>query len=260
MMPPLLQASDLTFAYGDLPVLRGINISLAPREVVALVGPNGAGKSTLIKALLGQLPAAGSIIWNGRPAQQWKRRELARWVAYLPQNPGFEPGERVGEMLRLGRAPYWGLFGLESERDAAAVREVTTLLGLEHLLHRPMDEISGGQRQRVFLGRCLAQEPRALLLDEPNTFLDLKHQVELCRLLRRLAAERSLAVLMASHDLNLAAAFADRLVLLDNGVVVADGPPTEVLQPDLFSRVFGVPLRRIDSPGRAPIIIADSGG
>lgn len=257
-MAPLLQASELRVAYGDTPVLRGISITLARGEVVALLGPNGVGKSTLIKAILGHLPAEGTIAWDGKSLAAWTRRSLARLVAYLPQAPAFEPGQRVEEVLRLGRAPYWGAFGLETQHDAAAVSEVAEMLGLADLKNRRMDEISGGQRQRVFLGRCLAQEPRALLLDEPNTFLDLKHQVELCRVLKRLAAERSIGVVMASHDLNLAAAFADRLVLLDNGTVAADGPPGEVLEPGLLSRVFGVKLRRLDMPGGAPIIVTDA--
>jgi iron complex transport system ATP-binding protein len=259
-MPPLLEASALHFSYGDTSVLRGVDLTFASGQLVALLGPNGVGKSTLIKVLLGHLPADGSIAWDGKPLAGWSRRHLARLVAYLPQAPGFEPGQRVEEVLRLGRAPYWGAFGLETEHDAAAARDVAAMLDLRDLLNRRMDEISGGQRQRVFLGRCLAQEPRALLLDEPNTFLDLKHQVDLCRVLKRLAAERSIGVLMASHDLNLAAAYADRLVLMDGGRVAAEGPPANVLEPELLSRVFGVRLRRIDSPGGAPVVVADSSG
>jgi iron complex transport system ATP-binding protein len=115
-------------------------------------------------------------------------------VAYLPQSPSYEPEQRVAEALRLGRAPYWGAFGIESTRDAQVVGEVARLLALDDLLARRMDELSGGQRQRVFVGRCLVQEPRALLLDEPNTFLDLRHQVELSQLLRRLARERQVPI------------------------------------------------------------------
>src|SRR5688572_29536040 len=168
-MTRVLDAADVAFAYGDRPVLRGVSVTLSPGEVVALLGPNGSGKSTLIRVLLGQLvPAAGSVTWQEKPIASWRRRDLARLVAYLPQSPSYEPEQRVAEALRLGRAPYWGAFGIESTRDAQVVGEVARLLALEDLLARRMDELSGGQRQRVFVGRCLVQEPRALLLDEPN--------------------------------------------------------------------------------------------
>ena len=151
--------------------------------------------------------------------------------------------------MRLGRAPYWGAFGLETDRDISILNDVARQLDLTGILERRMDEISGGQRQRVFLGRCLAQEPAAMLLEEPNTFLDLRHQVELSRTLRHLARDRSMAILLASHDLNLAATFADRLLLLHEGTLVADASPTQVLNPDLLSRVYGVPMRRLDPEG-----------
>ena len=260
--PPLLRANDLTLSYADRPVLRGVSVSLAAGEVVALLGPNGSGKSTLIRVLLGHLalPArdAGSVEWSGRPLAAWKRRDLARLVAYLPQSPVAEPGQTVAEVLRLGRAPYWGAFGIESPRDAEVVGEVGRLLALDDLLARKMDELSGGQRQRVFVGRCLVQEPRALLLDEPGTYLDLRHAVELLQLLRRLSRERSVGVLLASHDLNVAAALADRLILLHEGTVAAEGPAHQVLDPDLLGRVYGVRMQRVDrGEGRPPAVLPE---
>jgi len=251
---PLMHAADIHFAYGDRPVLRSVSLALRAGELVALLGPNGSGKSTLLRVLLGQLPiSAGAVRWEGKGVATWRRRDLARRVGYLPQAPTAEPEHRVIDVLRLGRSPYWGPFGLESPRDAAVVREVARTLDLHDLLDRPMDHLSGGQRQRAFVGRCLAQEPAALLLDEPATFLDLRHQVELMRLLRQLADERSVAVLMASHDLNTAAAFADRVLLLDSGSVAAEGSADEVLRPDVLSRVYGVPMQRLspaEDPGR----------
>ncbi|HTL30282.1 MAG TPA: ABC transporter ATP-binding protein [Tepidisphaeraceae bacterium] len=244
-MNRILSADNLTFAYGDRPALRSISIDLAPGEIVTLLGPNGSGKSTLIKVLLGHLQGEGEIAWEDRPMRAWSRRELARRVAYLPQSPLFDAEQTVREVLLLGRAPYWIAFGLESQRDLEVVHDIAQSLALVDLMSRRMDELSGGQRQRVFLARCLIQEPAALLLDEPSTFLDLKHQVELTQLLRKLSREKNIAVLMASHDLNLAAAGADRLVLLNNGELVANGPPNDVLNPDLLSRVYGVPMERI---------------
>ncbi|MGE5610441.1 MAG: ABC transporter ATP-binding protein [Bacillota bacterium] len=255
-MSNLLQARDVEFAYGERAVLRKVSMSLAAGEIVALLGPNGSGKSTLIKCLLGHLRAKGDIQWEGRALGAWRRRELARRVAYLPQSPVWEAEQTVLEVMRLGRSPYWQAFGIESARDVAVVKEVSGLLGLDELHGRRMDEISGGQRQRVFLGRCLIQEPRAMLLDEPNTFLDLRHQVEMSQLLRKLARERSIGVLMASHDLNLAAGFADRLVLLQEGTIVANGTPCEVLQADLLERVYGVAMERVErGQGKTPVMV-----
>ncbi|HEY8665521.1 MAG TPA: ABC transporter ATP-binding protein, partial [Tepidisphaeraceae bacterium] len=205
---------------------------------------------------LGHLRARGKIIWRGQPLRRWRRRELARLVAYLPQSPVYEPQQTVADVLRLGRAPYWRAFGIESRRDGEVVAEVAALLDLNDLLERPVEEISGGQRQRVFLGRCLVQEPAAMLLDEPNTFLDLRHQVELLGLLRKISRERGIGVLLASHDLNLAATFADRMLLLDGGVIVAAGDSTAVLRPDLLEKVYGIPMECIERPsGGAAVVI-----
>jgi iron complex transport system ATP-binding protein len=256
----VLVAEGITVAYADRAVLRGIDISLAAGEVVALIGPNGSGKTSLIRGLLGAVRSTGSIRWFERPLHEWPRRELARRIAYLPQSPTWDPGQRVIDVLRLGRTPYGGAFGIESRRDAEVVSEVASGLELGDLLDRPIDELSGGQRQRVFLGRCLAQEPSALLLDEPNTYLDLRHQVELCQRLRRLAAERGIGVLMAVHDLTLASLFADRVVLLDGGVVTAAGPPGEVLAADVISAAYGVPLVRLPGPGGRPVLVPAASG
>jgi iron complex transport system ATP-binding protein len=251
----LLEAKNLHFSYGDREVLRGVSVWLAAGEVVALLGPNGSGKSTLLRVLLGQLrPGEGEVLWDGRNVRTWSRRNLARRVAYLPQSPTAEPDQTVLDVLRNGRAPYWGAFGLESQRDAEVVHEVAGQLGLNEFLSRPVGELSGGQRQTVFVGRCLVQEPAALLLDEPSTFLDLRHQVELIRLLKQLAKERGLGVMMASHDLNLAGMIADRLVLLDDGTVAGEGAPDQMLSTELLARIYKTPLRRVISDGLPAIL------
>jgi iron complex transport system ATP-binding protein len=245
----LLQCDNLSFSYAGPPVLSGVSLSLKSGEVVALLGPNGSGKSTLLRCLLGQLRAGGTVQWDGKPLARWSKRELARRVAYLAQTPGAEGIHRAIDILRMGRAPYLRSFGLESQRDIEVVEQIGHSLALTELFDRRLDELSGGQRQRVFLGRCLIQEPAALLLDEPSTFLDLRHQVELGELLRTLAKEKNLAVLMASHDLNLAGQFADRMVILHQGRIEADGPPDEVLKPELLSKVYGIPMQRLDHTG-----------
>ena len=259
-MTQILAADNLTFAYGDRPALRAVSVTLTRGEIVTLLGPNGSGKSTLIKVLLGHLQGDGSINWEGRSLPQWSRRELARRVAYLPQSPLFDNQQTVREVLHLGRAPYWVAFGLESQHDLEVVEQIATSLALDELLTRRMDELSGGQRQRVFLARCLIQEPVALLLDEPSTFLDLKHQVELIRLLQHLARERGIAVLMASHDLNIAGASADRLVLLREGSIAAEGAPDHVLQPETLEGVYDLKMQRVERPGDLPIVVPSFSG
>jgi iron complex transport system ATP-binding protein len=245
-----MRAEKVSFAFTPgRPVLREVSIALAAGEMVALLGPNGSGKSTLIRALLRQLPAAGEIAWEDRRIKAYGRRDLARVVAYLPQTPAEDHGYSAAEVLRLGRSPYWGAFGLESDADEKIVRDVAKQLSLEEFLDRPLHQLSGGQRQRVFIGRCLVQQARALLLDEPSTFLDLKHQVDLCRMLKGLAKENGLGVLMASHDLNLAASFADRVVLLNEGRVVADGSPGDVMRADLLTEVYGLGMECVDRAG-----------
>ena len=258
MTSPLLHADNLSFSYHPdrPPALRSIPISLSPGEVVTLIGPNGSGKSTLIKSLLGHLHASGQISWSGKPLSQWRRRDLAKILAYLPQSPNCELGQTVADVLRLGRAPYWGAFGLESSADQSVVTDVARLLNLTEFLDRPMDELSGGQRQRAFIGRCLAQQPSALLLDEPNTYLDLKGQVELGQLLRQLSRKKNLAVLMASHELNTAAAFSDRLILLSNGQLASTGAPHEVLRPDILQPVYNIPIESFTAQGGSPVVIA----
>jgi iron complex transport system ATP-binding protein len=255
--PPPLSARHLTLYYGERPALQNVDVDLHQGELVALLGPNGSGKSTLILSLFGHLQAKGEITWFGKPLMQWTTRELARKVAYLPQTPQYQPGQLVAEVLELGRSPYWAGFGLESEQDAAVVRRVAAQLGLTDILHRPMDQLSGGQRQRVFVGRCLVQEPAVLLLDEPNTYLDLKHQVELCQLLRQLTKTQSIGVLMASHDLNLASSYADRVVVLSDGKVMVTGG-VEVLEPSLLSEVYGVALIRVERPIGPAILIHET--
>lgn len=253
---PLLVASGLGFSYGQSPVLADVSLIVQPGELLAILGPNGSGKSTLIRLLLGHLRGHGNITWLGKPLRQWSRRHLARHVAYLPQSPQAEPGQTVGQVLSMGRTPYLHLFGIESANDRRIIQQTAEQLDLIDLLDRPLSSLSGGQQQRVFVGRCLAQEPRVLMLDEPNTFMDLQHQVELCQRLRTLAHQQNLAIVMALHDLNLAAAYADQVLILKSGRVAATGHPQQVLQEPLLRDVFGLPLRRLDLPEIAhPVIL-----
>lgn len=244
--PTLAGLSDLHFGYtlpdgGRREVLRGVNLSLARGEMVALVGPNGSGKTTLLRLLTGQLTAdGGTASFDGRPVAGWRRDALARRVAVLPQQLELPVGFRVAELVEMGRAPHArSLFGSTAEDERAVARALVDADALD-LAQRPADELSGGERQRVLVAMALAQEPELLLLDEPTLHLDLAHQVALLEAISRLGAQRQLTVLAVLHDLNLAAAFARRVVVLDGGRVAADGPAASVLTPDLVRRVFGV--------------------
>jgi iron complex transport system ATP-binding protein len=254
MPDPILEAKNLSFSYSpDKPTLHDISLSLDPGQILAILGPNGSGKSTLIKVLLGHLRASGSIIWNSRPLQDWSRKTRARRLAYLPQTPTHDPAQTVRDHLRLGRAPYLKILGLESQHDIDIIQKTAKLLDLTDLLHRPIDNLSGGQRQRVFLARCLIQEPKVLLLDEPNTHLDLHHQVDHLKLLKQLAAEQKISVILASHDINLASAFADHLLLLNNGAIAASGTPYKILWPETLGPIYKLPVLRLDAPS-GPVI------
>lgn len=248
MTEPVLTATDLSFSYGKRPVLSGVSLAMAKGELVTLLGPNGSGKSTLLKVLLHHLrPSDGAVHWFDRDVRKWKPREFARRVAYLPQSPTGGPADTVLDTIRLGRSPHLSALGLESAGDLRVVRETADLLALTDLLNEPLSHLSGGQRQRVFLARALTQQPAALLLDEPTTYLDLRHQLDLLRLLRKLATGTGLAVLMSGHDLNLAGAFSDRVLLLSDGRPAGWGPPGEVLTPDLLSTVYQTKMSRLGS-------------
>jgi iron complex transport system ATP-binding protein len=250
----MLIARNIHVSYGPRSALDGVNLSIFPGELVVVLGPNGSGKSTLVKAVLGSVHSTGTIEWFGRRLRSWNRRKLARKLAYLPQSPGFEPGQTVLEVLRLGRAPYWSAFGVESTADDAAVHRVARELEMSDWFDRPVETLSGGQRQRVYIGRCLVQDPAAILLDEPTAHLDLRHQLDLCDRLRQFTREKKIGVLIVLHDLNLAAHVADRIVLLSGGKVAAIGAPNEVMTTDTIAGVYDLPMTSVSSDGDRPVL------
>ncbi|MCS7281935.1 MAG: ABC transporter ATP-binding protein [Anaerolineae bacterium] len=253
-----LEVENLSFAYDGRAVLRGVSFQLMPGEVLGLIGPNGAGKSTLLRLAAGFLrPGAGTVRLFGRPPTEWPPRELARHVAMVPQGAYIPPTFTVWESVMLGRTPYLGFLGVPRESDREAARRALKWVGMADLSERLMGELSGGERQRVLLARALAQEPQCLLLDEPTTHLDIHHQVAVLSLIRRMAMECGIAVLVVLHDLNLAATFADRLALLVDGTLVALGDPREVLQGERLAAVYGpsvVVFPRPDNGGRPAIL------
>ena len=235
-------------------VLRGVDLTVATGEWVTVIGPNGAGKSTLLRVIAGLVPATGEVAILGRHLGARRRRERARLVATVTQHPVVPPGMAVLDYALLGRNPYLPPLGRESAADLAAVAEVLSRLDLTGLAHRRLETLSGGERQRVFLARALAQQPRVLLLDEPTSALDIGHQQEVLELVDTLRRERGLTVVTTMHDLSVAGEYADRLVLLAGGEVVADGPATEVLTEELLARHYRARVR-IEPGGRGPAVV-----
>jgi len=227
---PALKAHDLAAGYGERLVLDGVSLEVAAGELLAILGPNGAGKSTLLRVLGGSLrPWRGSIELFGRPLGEFDRRALARELASVRQESSTVFPFTVLEVVLMGRAPHLGSIRFEGKRDLAIARAALERFGLLALAGRYIQELSGGERRRVFIARALAQEPSVALLDEPTAFLDLKHIGEIFAMLKQLRAERGMAVVATFHDLNVAAQYADRVLLLKDGVTVGCGPPEEVL-------------------------------
>jgi iron complex transport system ATP-binding protein len=244
-----LEAEQVTFSFNGTPVLDRVDLCLEPGHMVGVIGPNGAGKSTLVRLLSRLLvPADGSVRLNGHGLAHWRPAELARVLAVVPQDPDLPAAFTAWEMVLMGRTPYLGWMGRESERDRDIVRQAMEETGVWHLAHRLISQLSGGERQRVVVARSLAQQPRVLLLDEPTAHLDINHQVETLSLIARLVRERNLAALAIFHDLNLAAQYCDELVLLSIGRVEARGTPAQVLKPALLKQVYGTEVVVIPHP------------
>ncbi|MEX2229714.1 MAG: ABC transporter ATP-binding protein [Dehalococcoidia bacterium] len=239
LSPPLLDVRDLSVVLGGRPVLDGVALTVAAGEVLGLVGRNGAGKSTLIRAVTGAVaPVSGEIRVLGVARAALSRRAFARAVAVVQQIPEAPDALRVRELVLLGRHPHLGLLARESARDHAIAEEAMRRAGCDAFAERALGTLSGGERRRVFIARGLAQEPRLLMLDEPTANLDATAQGEVMAVTRELAAA-GVGVLVVLHDLSLAAAYCDRIALIDGGRVIASGPPPDVLTPGVVARVYG---------------------
>ena len=246
----VLAAEGIAFEYrAGQPVLAGVSLAAAPGRLTCLLGPNGSGKTTLLKCLLGQLsPRAGRVLLDGRPVADHSPRELARLVAYVPQFPASAFRFTVRQIVLMGRFAHTGVLGLAGPRDLAVAREAMNMTQTLGFADRTLEELSGGEAQRVMIARALAQQPSVVLLDEPTSHLDIKNQLRIYEMMRRLAHDWPMAVVCVSHDVNVAARFADDLVLMRAGRVVATGPPREVIREDVLRETYDVEIDLVPAP------------
>jgi iron complex transport system ATP-binding protein len=237
----ILRIDNLTFAYREQPVLEEVSVAFGASEFVGIIGPNGAGKSTLLKHMAGVLLSPEERIFiHDQSLNRIPRRKLARTIAYLPQEVDFVFSFTVDEVLRMGRFPHTQGIRIYSERDEQVIDQVSAMLNVHHFRARGFADLSGGEKQRVLIASALAQEPGLLLLDEPTSALDLHHQLGIYQILRSEQVSRGLTVVVVTHDINLAAQFCTRMILMDQGRILRDGPPDQVLQFQTLQDVFGV--------------------
>lgn len=243
---------SVSYRRGD-PVLHNTNLEVAAGSWVAVIGPNGAGKSTLLKAVAGLVAHTGTVGFGDRAAGTAPNR--ARQVAYVAQQPVLPPGMTVAEYVLLGRTAHLGWLAVEGEGDRQVVTDVLDRLALNDLAHHPITELSGGEVQRAVLARALAQQTPVLVLDEPTSALDIGHQITVLELVDQLRSEQCLTVVSAMHDLSLAGRFADEVVLIDAGQVVAAGPPDQVLTEPVLSRYYQTPVQVLAGADGGAVVV-----
>lgn len=236
-----LSARELSLGYGERSIVENLDVELPAGKITIIVGANACGKSTLLRGLARLLkPSTGVVHLNGEDIHKVPTRELARQLGILPQTPTAPDGISVADLVGRGRSPHQGWFRQWTPADDDAVAAALNVTGTQELADRNIDELSGGQRQRVWVAMALAQETKVLLLDEPTTYLDLAHQVEVLDVVSELNARRGITVAIVLHDLNLAARYADHLIAMKSGAIVAQGPPGEILNAELVYKVFGL--------------------
>jgi iron complex transport system ATP-binding protein len=254
-----LRFESIAVGLGGRAVLKDVSFEVGLGEVVGLLGCNGAGKTTLVRAATRSLrPDSGRVVLADRPVQSLTRRELAARVATVPQDVHVPFPFRAGELVLMGRTPYQSAFGFESAGDLELAREAMARVGIADLADRRVDTLSGGERQLVLFARALTQRPDWLLLDEPTAFLDLRHRIDLLGVVRNFVRLGG-GALVVSHDLGLAARVCDRLVVLAEGEVIAEGEPAAVLQPETLYRAFGVEADIFEGPDGRPVVLARIG-
>ena len=239
-----ITVDNISFGYEPAtPVVRDVSLTVHRGEFLSLVGPNGSGKTTLLRLLDRiYIPQRGSITLDGEPLARFSRTAIARRIAFVPQDNTIQFPFTVAEVVLMGRAPHSGGMAFENAHDREVAGAMMALTDVAPLAAHPVMNLSGGERQRVFIARALAQEPQIILLDEPNAHLDIAHQVEMFRIIKRLNTEQGLTVISVSHDLNLAAAYSDRIAMMVGGTLAALGAPAEVLTGERIREVFHTPV------------------
>ena len=248
-----LRANNLCLSYGKHRVIDDLSVDIDPTQITVVIGPNGCGKSTLLSALAGLLhPVSGQVTLNGTPVSKWSRKALARELAFLPQQPQAPQEISVRDLVAHGRFAHRRPFASHSADDHAAIDWALQATNTEGFADRTFGALSGGERQRVWIALALAQSPRMLLLDEPTSFLDIGYQYQVLDLLRGLDGEQHPGLLMVLHDINQASFYADRIIAMKNGRIVADGPPEQVVTQNNVQTLFGVSMRirRSEKAGR----------
>jgi len=247
-----IEANDLSLAYDGDMVINQLSATVRMGDITTLVGPNGCGKSTLLKGMARLLrPRGGVVLLDGHSIHTMPTRQLARQLGILSQSPTAPEGLTVYELVSQGRFPHQGFFRQWTAEDEEKTREAIAATNIVHLADRPLDTLSGGQRQRAWIAMTIAQDTSILLLDEPTTHLDIGHQLEVMELIERLNRQRKMTILLVLHDLNQAARYSKRLIVLDRGQIVADGAPGEVLTEQMVARVFRVKASILVDPESA---------
>ncbi|MFO7760268.1 MAG: ABC transporter ATP-binding protein [Thermodesulfobacteriota bacterium] len=249
----MLEVEKLSFKYKKKEVLREINLQVRPGELLSIAGPNGSGKTTLLRCLLNILrPFKGRIMADGLELDRLSPLQRARQLSYVPQDSPFKFPVTVFDMVLMGRRPYLGW--RPSEKDLRKVSEMLELMAIEHLCMQEFDRLSGGQQQKVLLARAFVQEAGYILLDEPTSSLDLRHQLETMDLLQQMVREKGTGTVVAIHDLNLARRYSDQVVFMDQGSIFSFGSPDEVMTPETIGRVYGVRVRYISNNGHKYLV------
>jgi len=250
-MATIINCRELGFSYNGTEVLKGINFSIDPGQMVGILGANGAGKSTLLKILCGILkPKSGQALLKDKALSKMDRRDIAKGIAYIPQDPMFAFPFTVNEVVLMGRAPYIGRFEFERDLDREIARSALQTVGISHLKDRLISEVSAGERQLASIARGLVQEPQIMILDEPATYLDVKHRTEIMNILRELKEERRISIIAATHDIFSSLFYFDEIMILKDGNILAHGNTDQVINSDILSSAYGIQVTVKKENGR----------